>query len=103
MNAIFQAEKYSMIHAARVVGVHTATIWRWYLSGVRGRKLGTVLIGGRRYVLASELDAFLTDGNRDRPLNGDDLRRRAAEAGRVLDAMGVRAATIRTASSMNAK
>jgi hypothetical protein len=36
-----------------------ATIVRWHRIGVRGRKLPTVLIGGRRFVSLAQLDRFI--------------------------------------------
>ena len=39
--------------------VHTATIWRWIQRGVRGVKLETVLIGGRRYTSREALQQFI--------------------------------------------
>jgi hypothetical protein len=38
---------------------HISTIHRWMLRGVRGIKLETVLIGGRRYVSDEALNEFL--------------------------------------------
>jgi len=78
-----------MSHAARLAKVHVATIWRWYLHGVRGRKLPTRLVGGRRYVFSADLDAFLEandSGPRAPETNAD---RRADDAGKLLDAQGV--------------
>lgn len=68
------------------VGVHLATAWRWVLRGVRGRRLRSVLIGGRRYVLRADLAAFLGDA-----VNGQSAAHPAATvAGKVLDSEGVR-------------
>ena len=36
-----------------------ATLWRWRKKGVRGVKLETVLIGGRRYVSRTALRQFI--------------------------------------------
>ncbi|MGA2439589.1 MAG: helix-turn-helix domain-containing protein [Tepidisphaeraceae bacterium] len=72
-----------MSKAAKLVGVHIATMWRWYLHGVRGHKLPARLVGGRRYVLAADLDAFLNaidSGPRARDATVD---RRADEAGKL--------------------
>lgn len=44
--------------------VHAATVWRWILGGVRGRKLPSRLIGGRRFIEPGDLDAFLEALNR---------------------------------------
>lgn len=37
----------------------TATVWRWTLRGSRGRKLETLLIGGRRYTSRDAIDRFI--------------------------------------------
>jgi hypothetical protein len=41
----------------------SSTFWRWALRGVRGRKLETVLIGGRRYSSREALDRFIRSLN----------------------------------------
>jgi excisionase family DNA binding protein len=56
---ILDSERLTLKHVADLLGVHVATIWRWSLRGVRHRKLRTVFVGGRRFVLKSDLDAFL--------------------------------------------
>jgi hypothetical protein len=38
---------------------HIATVHRHYLRGVRGVKLGTVLVGGRRYTSQEEIERFI--------------------------------------------
>jgi hypothetical protein len=37
----------------------THLLWRWRTSGVRGVKLETVLVGGRRYTNRSALERFI--------------------------------------------
>jgi len=71
MSTILGVSRYSMATAARETGVHVATVWRWYLRGVRGRRLTTVMIGGRRYVLAHDLEEFLAAGNARRRRHTD--------------------------------
>ena len=44
---------------ARELGVSLPTVWRWSTKGVRGKRLETIVIGGRRWVLQSSIDAFL--------------------------------------------
>lgn len=56
---IVDESRFSLSAAARRVGVHAATIWRWTHSGVGGHKLESVRIGGRRYVLEKDISAFL--------------------------------------------
>lgn len=51
-----------MSEVARRLGVHTSSVWRWKLRGSGGRKLRTLSVGGRRYVLVEDLEAFLAAG-----------------------------------------
>ncbi len=39
---------------------HTTTMWRWMTRGVRGHRLETVVIGGRRFVSHEALHRFIT-------------------------------------------
>lgn len=57
-NLANRRRRLSMREAARHVGVHLATLWRWWLHGVRGRRLDTFLVGGRRYVYLDSLESF---------------------------------------------
>lgn len=50
---------------AEIVGVHVKTIQRWVLSGVRGKKLRSTLIGGRRFIYRRDLAGFLGDSIRE--------------------------------------
>ena len=55
-------ERRSVKETARRAQVSVSTLWRWMLTGVRGRKLHSVLYGGRRFVLVADLEAFLAAG-----------------------------------------
>ena len=37
---------------------HASTVQRWFLRGIRGTHLETVLIGGKRYTSIEALDRF---------------------------------------------
>jgi hypothetical protein len=37
-----------------------ATVYRWFQRGVRGVKLQTVCVGGRRFVARTALDEFIS-------------------------------------------
>lgn len=85
-------KRHSPNQLAARLGVHPATVWRWLLHGVRGRRLRSIMIGGRRYVLERDLQDFIAAGD-DRHADGDTDRRRKhrqqlAEA--QLDARGVK-------------
>ena len=45
--------------------VSLATLHRWRLSGVRGARLETCLIGGRRHTSRQAIDRFIVAGNTD--------------------------------------
>lgn len=54
-----------------------ATIWRWVLNGVRGQKLATVLVGGRRFTSAAAIhQSFLERLNPAVAADKVDERRR---------------------------
>ena len=53
------SKRLSMREAASHADVHVGTIWRWALHGVRGRRLRTFLVGGRRYIAFADLEAFV--------------------------------------------
>lgn len=52
-------ERLTLNQVASRLNVHVATIYRWTLRGVRGRRLPSFLIGGRRYVALPDLEQFL--------------------------------------------
>ena len=53
-SALLDSPRLSINEAARRLGVHSSSLWRWVLTGVRGRKLPTILVGARRYVLVAD-------------------------------------------------
>lgn len=42
---------------------HVSTCWRWWRHGIRGVKLETVVIGGRRYTSREALQRFFQELN----------------------------------------
>ena len=52
-------ELLTLKQVAKHLRVHIATVYRWTLRGVRGRRLKSFLVGGRRYVAADDLAQFL--------------------------------------------
>ena len=61
-DSILDAERLSLKAAAERLGVHVTTVWRWATDGVNGRKLPTIRVGGRRFVMRTDLDTFLAEG-----------------------------------------
>jgi excisionase family DNA binding protein len=45
---------------AKRLNVHSGSVYRWTLKGVRGRRLPSFLIGGRRYIAIADLEKFLS-------------------------------------------
>ena len=72
---------------AKKLGVHVGTVHRWLYGGVRGRKLNSVLVGGRRRILEQHLSEFLQLGN-EAAEKTDASRSKAAQ--RTLSSFGVR-------------
>jgi hypothetical protein len=62
----FKQQKYYSLAEVRTLlpsKPHISTLHRWMLRGVRGIKLPTILIGGRRFVTDDGLNAFLQQIN----------------------------------------
>ena len=55
----FSDERLSLNEVAKHLKVHVATVHRWILQGVRGKRLNSFLVGGRRYIAVSDLHNFL--------------------------------------------
>lgn len=53
-------------HVADVLEKHLSTVVRWTVGGVRGHRLPTKFIGGRRHANRADVVAFLN------AINGDD-------------------------------
>ena len=83
------SERYSMTDVARLVGVSVETVWRWTLRGVRGKKLQSYMLGGRRYVTHAGLEQFLEGAETTGAKSDAEQQRRATNAAKVLDGMGV--------------
>jgi hypothetical protein len=71
---------------------HVATLHRWATKGTRGVKLRTWLAGGKRVTTPAAIERFLLDLNSDREPDAAESTaeqaRRAAEAGKALEALG---------------
>ena len=66
---------------------------RWRLSGVRGVKLETLLIGGKRFTSTEAIARFIAAQNRDesptQTLTASQRRTQAETANRVLQEAGI--------------
>lgn len=62
MPKFLEVERLTVNKTAQCLGVHVSSVWRWILNGVRGRKLRSMLYAGRRYILVTDLEAFLAAG-----------------------------------------
>ena len=85
--SILSFNRLTLRQVANRCGVHKTTVTRWAANGVRGRKLRTVLIGGRRFVLEDDLERFLS--TEEDSGNLADRHDRVEAAGRLLDGMGI--------------
>lgn len=73
---------------------HLSTLHRWRLGGIRGVRLQTALVGGRRFTTRQWLDEFIAkttaaaDGEPVRSQAPSRLERDAERANRELEATG---------------
>lgn len=91
-HSILEAERLTLTQVARKLNKAVSSIWRWAQRGVRGHRLRTVVIGGRRYVLLADLEEFLTALNTDAsssPVRSPSAEQRADDAERRLDELGI--------------
>jgi hypothetical protein len=68
MADFFREELLSLAEASRVLPnrPHVSTLWRWSLRGIKGVRLKTLIVGGRRYTTAAFLIEFTTRLSADR-------------------------------------
>jgi hypothetical protein len=64
---------------------HTSTLVRWALRGVKGIKLETVVIGGRRYTSVEAIERFITrlsmpQASLNTPTNSEERIRQQLDA-----------------------
>ena len=75
--------------------IHRSTCERWRMRGVRGVKLQTILVGGRRYVDRDAFDSFIqattsaADDGQATTHTPRSRRRSLAQANRELDSAGI--------------
>jgi hypothetical protein len=74
-NANLLDGRVTLNQVAKRLKVHVATVYRWTLQGVRGKRLRSFLIGGRRYVALADLEHFLRPDDRAQLVSEDDSRR----------------------------
>jgi len=89
--------RVSMTELARQLGVTIPTIWRWRQRGVRGIRLETFMLGGRRFTTQEahcrfvEATTAAADGPQAATPARTNRQREAAidRAERALDAAGI--------------
>lgn len=84
MQSILTETRLTLSQLARAQGVSPATTWRWTIKGVRGVKLESLAVGGRRVTSAEAFERFIAATNSNTvatpPVPSPHERRRAIEA-----------------------
>ncbi len=80
-------ERLTLNQVAQRLDVHIGTVYRWSLSGVRGRRLRTFLIGGRRFVTLADLERFIQSKDSTSISVKDPTRSNAAQS--ILSSYGI--------------
>jgi hypothetical protein len=81
-----RSNRLSLVEACRTVGVHYSTLARWLTCGVRGRKLESYLVGGRRFVNRVDLEMFVQSESSS---NSKSIKARHRVAQQELIALGL--------------
>lgn len=55
---LFSEEQLTLNQVAKEEGVNPSTVWRWWIKGVRGVQLETLVVGGRRFSTRPALRRF---------------------------------------------
>ena len=70
---------------------HVATVWRWTTKGVRGQRLITTIVGGRRMVTLAAIEEFLqrlnAENGQHEPDEESGFSSRAKQASKVLESL----------------
>lgn len=85
-NANLLDGRLTLNQVAQHLNVHIGTVYRWTLQGVRGKRLRSFLIGGRRYVAVPDLERFLQPKD---PLVSDTDSQRSKRAQERLRSYGI--------------
>ena len=56
-----QEHLVTLTEAGRIIpgSPHFSTLWRWYQRGIRGARLETVIVGGRRFTSHEAIARFI--------------------------------------------
>ena len=87
-----QDERLTVTRAAReLFQVAPETAWRWAMRGVRGTKLESFVIGGRRFTTREACERFLArlNGVPTPPSQSPPATSRSEAASRRLDELGI--------------
>lgn len=66
--------------------VHSATVWRWVLTGCRGVILETVFVGGKRYTSKAAIGRFIEETTAARTCRKPSQGQRSKTNQRRIDA-----------------
>ena len=59
MQHLLAEHRVALIDLARQQGVSVSTVWRWTMRGLKGIRLETFTVGGRRYTSREAFDRFI--------------------------------------------
>lgn len=84
MSSVINQSRQSIKDVVQALRVPPATVWRWTLSGAKERRLKTICIVCRRFLLRNDLKHFLKQGDSEVdqsvPQGPDQKRQNIAKA-----------------------
>ncbi len=92
---LMSENRLTLTKLAQQQRVNVSTVWRWAQRGVKGQRLETFCIGGRRFTTEEAFDRFvqrttrIANGETQAPITTRQQAKAEAEAIRYLDEMGV--------------
>ena len=86
MNNLLEENRLSLTQLAKREGVATPTTWRWAQRGIKGVRLETINVGGRRFTTTEAFARFVeattaaAQGGQQPPASRTNRQRDAAQA-----------------------
>jgi len=83
MTSLISEPRIALNALAKREGVHLSTCWRWCLRGVKGHKLESFNVGGKKFTTIPAFERWLALINGGPVANGQTLRQREREIERA--------------------
>ncbi len=73
---LLEERRVSLTVLARELDVSLSTAWRWTLRGIKGHRLESFSLGGRKFTTREAFERFVARTNGERVIDGETPRQR---------------------------